>query len=108
MLHIRKTLLFHDTVTSEMGRVADHPIVRAVALAVIDNPFAGRSVEDLTELFEAGRTVGEQLTLDLVAVPGRCRLSSGRGAIVGTAGESAHGAAGGPPMLAKPMRAAVG
>jgi len=66
MLHIRKTLLMRDIVTSEMGHIADHPTVRAAALAVIGNPFAGRYVEDLTELFEAGRTLGEQLMPDLV------------------------------------------
>jgi len=44
MLHIRKTLLVRDIVTSEMGHIVDHPTVRAVALAVIGNPFAGRYV----------------------------------------------------------------
>jgi hypothetical protein len=108
MLHIRKTLLFHDTVTWEMGRIADHPIVRAVALAVIGNPFAGRYVEDLTELFEAGRTLGEQLMPDLVKLLQRSPVSYGKGAIVGVDGEFEHGGACIHPMLGKPMRAAVG
>jgi hypothetical protein len=66
MLQIRKTLLARDIVSSEMGHIVDHPTIRAAALAVTDNPFAGRYVEDLTELFEAGRTIGEQLMPDLV------------------------------------------
>jgi hypothetical protein len=108
MLHIRKTLLVRDIVTSEMGHIVDHPTVRAVALAVIGNPFAGRYVEDLTELFEAGRTIGEQLMPDLVRLLQRSPVSYGKGAIVGINGEFEHGGACIHPMLGKPMRAAVG
>ena len=66
MLHIRRSLLIRDTLTSELGKAAARPVVRAAALAVIGNPFAGRYVEDLTELFEAGRTLGDQLMDELV------------------------------------------
>ena len=68
MLHIRKSLLLRESLTSEMGKEAARPIVRAVALAVIGNPFAGRYVEDLTELFEAGRALGEKFAADLVGM----------------------------------------
>ncbi len=108
MLYIRKTLLVRDIVTSEMGHMAEHPTVRAVALAVLANPFASRYVEDLTELFEAGRTVGEQLMPNLVRLLQRSPVSYGKGAIVGTNGEFEHGGACIHPMLGKPMRAAVG
>ena len=53
MLHIRKSLLWRDTLTSELGQPAARAVTRAVAVAVIGNPCAGRYVEDLTELFEA-------------------------------------------------------
>ena len=108
MLHIRKTLLVRDIVTSEMGQIVDPPTVRAVALAVMGNPFAGRYVEDLTELFEAGRALGEQLMPDLVRLLQRSPVSYGKGAIVGINGEFEHGGACIHPMLGKPMRAAVG
>jgi hypothetical protein len=108
MLHIRKSLLLRETLTSEMGLVAALPTVRAVAMAVIGNPFAGRYVEDLTELFEAGRTIGEQLMPDLVRLLPRSPISYGKGAIVGVNGEFEHGGACIHPMLGKPMRAAVG
>jgi hypothetical protein len=108
MLQIRKTLLARDIVTSEMGQVVNRPTVRAVALAVIGNPFAGRYVEDLTELFEAGRALGEQLMPDLVRLLQRSPVSYGKGAIVGINGEFEHGGACIHPMLGKPMRAAVG
>jgi hypothetical protein len=108
MLHMRKTLLLRETVTSDMGQVANRPVVRAVAMAVIDNPIAGRYVEDLTALFEAGRTVGEQLMPDLVRLLPQGPVSYGKGAIVGINGEFEHGGACIHPMLGKPMRAAVG
>src|SRR5579859_5568264 len=108
MLHIRRSLLLRDTIRSEMGRTPDRPIVRAVAMAVIANPFAGRYVEDLTELFEAGRALGEQLMPDLVGLLPRDPVSYGKGAIVGSNGEFEHGGACIHPMLGKPMRSAVG
>src|SRR6516164_5676827 len=51
MLHIRKSLMMRETLTSDMDRPANRPIVRAVAMA----EFAGRYADDLTELFKAGR-----------------------------------------------------
>jgi hypothetical protein len=108
MLHIRKSLLVRDTLSSELGKVAARPVVRAVAMAVIVNPYAGRYVEDLTELFEAGRALGEQLMPDLVRLLAGSPVSYGKGTIVGINGEFEHGGACIHPMLGKPMRAAVG
>lgn len=108
MLHIRKSLILREVLTSELGKSGPRPIVRAVALAVIQNPFAGRYVEDLTELFEAGRALGEKFAADLVAMLSQSTTSYGKGAIVGLEGEFEHGGACIHPMLGKPMRAAVG
>ena len=108
MLHIRKSLMLREVLTSEMGKKGVRPIVRAVALAVIGNPFAGRYVEDLTELFEAGPALGEKFASDLVAMLPQSPTSYGKGAIVGLDGEFEHGGACLHPMLGKPMRAAVG
>jgi amino acid synthesis protein len=108
MLHIRRSLLLRDTLTSEMGKAGTRPIVRAAALAVIGNPFVGRYVEDLTELFEVGRSLGEQLMDELVRMLPGSPVSYGKGAIVGVGGEFEHGGACIHPMLGKPMRAAVG
>ena len=108
MLNIRRSLLLRDMLGSDMGKPVDRPIVRAVGMAVIGNPFAGRFVEDLTELFEAGRSVGEQLMPELVRLLANAPVSYGKGAIVGVNGEFEHGCACVHPMLGKPMRAAVG
>jgi hypothetical protein len=108
MLHVRKSLLLRDTRTAELGQVAARPVTRAVAMAVIANPYAGRYVEDLAALFEAGRALGEQLMPDLVRQLPNPAVSYGKGAIVGINGEFEHGGACIHPMLGKPMRAAVG
>lgn len=108
MLNIRKSIMLREVLTSDMGKNAVRPVVRAVALAVIGNPYAGRYVDDLTELFEAGRTLGEKFTADLVRMLPGSPTSYGKGAIVGLGGEFEHGGACIHPMLGKPMRAAVG
>ena len=99
MLHIRSSLLLRDPVASDMGNPVARPIVRAVAMAVIGNPFAARYVEDLTELFEAGRAIGEQLMPELVRLLSGSPVSYGKGAIVGVTGEFEHGGACIHPML---------
>jgi hypothetical protein len=108
MLQIRKSLMLREVLTSDLGKSADRPIVRAVALAVIGNPYAGRYEDDLTELFEAGRALGEKFMADLVRTLPQSPTSYGKGAIVGLNGEFEHGGACIHPMLGKPMRAAVG
>jgi len=91
-----------------MGKPAAQPITRAVAIAVIGNPFAGRFVEDLSPLFAQGAELGELLMKDLVALLPMAATSYGKAAIVGVNGEMEHGAALLHPQLGKPMRAAVG
>jgi amino acid synthesis protein len=97
-----------EIVLAEMGTVPARPIVRAVGLAVIANPYAGRAVEDLTELFRAGAALGERLMPELVRLLDHPAVSYGKGALVGVNGEMEHGGACVHPMLGKPMRAALG
>jgi hypothetical protein len=108
MLQIRKSLMLREELVSDMGKSAARPVVRAVALAVIVNPYAGRYADDLSELFEAGRALGEKFAADLVSLLSQAPTSYGKGAIVGLDGEFEHGGACLHPMLGKPMRAAVG
>src|SRR5215471_6469609 len=55
MVDIRKIITMREMVLPELGVAAPRPIVRAVDMAVILKPFAGRVVDDLRPLFEAGR-----------------------------------------------------
>jgi len=59
MIEIRKIITTRETVFSELGVEASRPTTRAVGMAVIRNPFAGKFVEDLRPLFEAGAMLGE-------------------------------------------------
>jgi hypothetical protein len=64
MVDIRKIITMRETVLSELGVAAPRPVVRALGMAVILNPFAGRFVDDLHPLFEAGAMLGERLMPD--------------------------------------------
>ena len=75
---------------------------------MIRNPFAGRFVDDLQSLFEAGAMLGERLMPELVKLLDGPAVSYGKGALVGVNGEMEHGGACVHPMLGKPMRAAIG
>jgi hypothetical protein len=93
-----------------MGRPVNPPTRRAIAIAVIENPHAGRFVEDLTELIdigeELGGLLGERCVAALGIVPAQAE-SYGKAAIVGEAGELEHAAAILHPKLGAPLRKAV-
>ena len=108
MIAVRKLITTREVVFAELGVAAERPVVRAVGMAVIRNPFAGQFAEDLRPLFEAGAMLGERLMPELVKLLDRPAVSYGKGAIVGVAGEMEHGGACVHPMLGKPMRAAIG
>lgn len=108
MPEIRKIVTLREQVLAEMGHRPPRPVVRAVALAVIANPFAGRRAGDLSPLFRAGAALGERLMPELVRLLDGPAVSYGKGAIVGVAGEMEHGGACIHPMLGRPMRAAIG
>jgi hypothetical protein len=107
-MKIRKIVLTRETVFAEGDRLAARPVSPAVALAVIENPFAGRFVEDLSPLFDIGAQLGERLMPDLVKLLQGAAIAYSKAAIVGTMGEAEHGHALVHPKLGKPMRAAIG
>ncbi len=92
----------------EMGRDLDPYVRRVVAAAVIENPFAGRYVEDLSELIDDSVPLGVELSRLAVATLGNAVHSYGKGAIVGMAGELEHAAALLHPKLGTPLREACG
>jgi hypothetical protein len=107
---VRKFLVLVETTRREMGKDLALPTRKAAAIAVIENPFAGRYVEDLEELMqigeELGGLLGEMAVAALAAAPAAIE-SYGKAAIVGEAGELEHAAAILHPRLGKPLRAAV-
>ena len=107
-MDVRKTMIIKETIEADgFGKACD-PITRVVAVAVIQNPFAGRFVDDLSPLFDVSGQLGERLMGDAVDMLAGSPISYGKAAIVCVDGEMEHGGAVLHPKLGKPMRAAVG
>lgn len=108
---IRKIVTFVEETRSEMGKAVNPPTRRAAAAAVIENPFAGRYVEDLAELMDIGEEMGALLAERAVAalgIAGRSAESYGKAAAVGENGELEHAAAILHPKLGTPVRKVLG
>jgi hypothetical protein len=109
--NIRKIATFVDETQTEMGRKIDPPTRRAAAVAVIENPCAGKFVEDLSDLMTIGEELGELLTRRAVAALGiapNTAESYGKAAAVGENGEIEHAAAILHPKLGAPVRKVLG
>jgi hypothetical protein len=107
---IRKVIVQIEEIRSEMGRDVTPPVRKAAAIAIIENPFAGKYAEDLTVLMDIGEELGDLLGRRAVAALGiqpSEAESYGKAAIVGDAGELEHAAAILHPKLGKPLRVAV-
>jgi hypothetical protein len=108
--NIRKLIVQVDETRIEMGRPVDPPTRRALAMAVIDNPCAGRYVENLDALVAIGEELGGLLgrrCVQALGIAPEQAHSYGKAAIVGEAGELEHAAAILHPKLGAPLRAAV-
>ena len=107
---IRKLVVQVDEIRREMGRDITPPTRRALAMAVITNPYAGAYAENLDALIaigeELGGLLGDKCVQALGIAPGQAQ-SYGKGAIVGEAGELEHAAAILHPKLGAPLRRAV-
>ena len=107
---IRKIVVTVEETRREMGREVSPATRKAVAAAVIKNPFAGLYAEDLEDLMAIGEELGGLLGEKAVAALGVSPHdieSYGKAAIVGEKGEWEHAAAILHPRLGKPLRAAV-
>lgn len=107
---IRKIVVQIDETRMEMGREVAPPTRRALAMAVIENPYAGRYALDLSDLVdigeELGGLLGERCVQALGILPAQVE-SYGKAAIVGESGELEHAAAILHPKLGAPLRKAV-
>src|SRR3979411_2458505 len=108
---IRKIVTVVEETLMEMGRPVTPPTRRAAAIAVIENPFAGRYVEALTPLIAIGEELGALLAAKALAargVEGSTAQSYGKAAAVGEKGEIEHAAAILHPKLVAPVRKILG
>ena len=108
---IRKLVTVLEETRTEMGRPVEPPTRRAAAIAVIDNPFAGTYVEDLSDLIAIGEELGGLLAEKAVAalgIAGETAESYGKAVLVGEDGELEHAAAILHPKMGAPVRKALG
>jgi hypothetical protein len=105
---ICKVVTLVEDTYSEAGEAVTPPTRKAAALAVIANPYAGRHVPDLAELFEIGAMLGDLLGRRAAAALGAPVHAYGKAAVVGEDGELEHAAALLHPKLGASLREAVG
>jgi hypothetical protein len=104
---IRKVVTVVEETLTEMGKPVSPPTRRAAAIAVIENPFAGTYVEDLTPLMEIGEELGALLSaraIEALGISGDKAESYGKAALVGENGELEHAAAILHPKMGTPVR----
>ena len=107
-MNVRKIHMTKETIFADAGKPVAQTITRAVAMAVLVNPYASRFVDDLSPLFANGAELCGRIMGDLVVLLPGPVASYGKAAIVGVNGELEHGAALIHPQLGQPMRDAVG
>lgn len=107
---IRKIVVQVDETHVEGGQAITPPTRRALAMAVIDNPYAGHYSANLDDLIEIGEELGGllgQRCVQALGITPEQAHSYGKAAIVGEAGELEHAAAVLHPKLGAPLRKAV-
>lgn len=108
---IRKIVTVVEETRIEGDRAVSPPTRRAAAIAVIENPFAGRYVENLDPLIAIGEELGDLLASKAVAalgIKGDTAQSYGKAAAVGENGELEHAAAILHPKMGAPVRKVLG
>ena len=107
---IRKIIVQVDEIHQDGGKPVSPPTRRALAMAVIANPYAGRFSDNLDELIDIGEELGGLLGQRCVQALGMApeqAQSYGKAAVVGEGGELEHAAALLHPKLGAPLRLAV-
>lgn len=108
--NIRKIIVQVDEIHVDGGKAVNPPTRRALAMAVIANPYAGRFSESLDELIDIGEELGSMLgerCVQALGIAPDLAQSYGKAAIVGEGGELEHAAAILHPKLGAPLRKAV-
>jgi len=107
---IRKMVTVVDEIHYEMRQQINPPTRRAAAIAVIENPFADKYVEDLEMLMQIGEELGAILgkrCIKALGIKPSAAQSYGKAALIGENGELEHGAAILHPRMGAPLRKEV-
>jgi len=108
-LKVRRWQVIVEEKREEAGRAADEPLCKAAVVAFVENPYAGRYVEDLSPMIEASPELGAEMAARLRAAFGdRPVLSYGKAGVVGLGGEQEHANALLTTPAAEPLRREIG
>jgi hypothetical protein len=108
-IKIRRTFVVIEDHREEAGRISNLPLRKVAAVAVVENPFAGRYVEDLKPMIEGSVALGKELgALALSAMGSHDVQSYGKGGVVGLNGEQEHANALLTTAFANPIRDLLG
>lgn len=108
-LKIRRTSTIVEERRIDAGRTADTPLRKVAVVAILENPFVGRYVEDLSSLIKASPALGAQMAAPALAAMAPYGVQSyGKGGLVGTGGEQEHANALLTTIFANPFRDAIG
>jgi hypothetical protein len=108
-IHIRRSFAIVEERREEAGRSAARPLRRVAAVAVVENPYAGRYVDDLKPMIEGSVQLGQDIADIALRAFGQHEVQSyGKGGIVGLAGEQEHANALLTTAFANPIRNAIG
>ena len=108
-IKIRRTFVVVEDHREEAGRISNLPLRKVAAVAVVENPFAGRYVEDLKPMIEGSVPLGKELGALALAAMGDHEVQSyGKGGVVGLDGEQEHANALLTTAFANPIRDLLG
>jgi hypothetical protein len=109
LIKIRRTFAVVEERREEAGRASNLPLRKVAAVAVVENPYAGRYVEDLKPMIEASAALGKEIgALALSAMGDHGVQSYGKGGLVGVDGEQEHANALLTTAFANPIRDLLG
>jgi Amino acid synthesis len=106
---IRRSFVIVEERREEAGRIANQPLRRVAAVAVVENPYAGRYIHDLQPMIDDSVRLGQEMAELALAGFGQHEVQSyGKGGVVGLAGEQEHANALLTTAFANPIRDAIG
>ena len=89
-LEVRKWFGSVEEIHHDMGPITEAPLRKAVAAAVIKNPFAGSYTQDLSPLIDASPGLATELGRRAAMLLDAPVLGYGKGGIAGVDGEQEH------------------
>jgi hypothetical protein len=109
LINIRRTFAVIEERREEAGRVSNLPLRKVAAVAVVENPYAGRYVEDLSPMIDGSVALGKELGALAFSAMGDHEVQSyGKGGVVGLDGEQEHANALLTTAFANPIRERLG